>query len=240
MLLSIMIIAFSCEKAMDRRCYKSTGETDSLIYELGDIYKFDLGNKIKYRIFQDSTNQLVVKGGKNLINLVDLNYEGDTLILENQNRCNFLRKKQGYLEVDIHYEDFHMIRCDPTDSLLFMDTIRTEDLDITLIDGGGFMDLAVDVNQLRLDVTGGVTHFNLGGKVSGVSRIFVKILSYGDARTLESENYLISNNSTGDFYVNLDEAYSVVKMWGTGNVWYTGTPDSLIIDQKGDGLCLPL
>lgn len=234
------LLMIGCKKPHERRCYKSNGEQDSLVYSIDAIYQLDLGNRIRYRIFQDSSNQIVVHGGKNVIPFVEINQEVDTLRVRNQNRCAFLRNKEEFIQVDIHCPDYHVFRCDITDSLLFIDTIVSEKLDIKLTEGGGYMELNVEVNQLKLDVTDGVTNFKLGGIVTGTSAIHLKVLSYGDARGLISENYLISNNSTGDFYVNLDQAYSVVKVWGTGDVFYTGEPDSLIVDKTGDGNCIPL
>ncbi|MBN4072872.1 DUF2807 domain-containing protein [Crocinitomix catalasitica] len=239
--ISILIITIAaCKKSDQRRCLKSIGEPDSLVYLIDNVYKFDLGNKIRYKLYQDSSNQIIVRGGKNMISFIEVVQTDSTVSVTNKNRCNFLRNKDEFIEVEIHSEDYTKIQCDPTDSLIFVDTIKTIYLDIRIDNGGGFMDLPLIVDKFRLDITGGVTHFKLGGEVSGVSEIFVKILAYGDARNLTSQYYLLTNKSTGDFYVNLESAIASVNIWGTGNVWYTGTPASLDIDKTGDGECLPL
>ena len=239
-LVILILLVVGCKKPHERQCYKSHGDTDSLIHAIENISYFDLGKRIRYRIFQDSLNQVIVHGGENIISFIELEKEADTLRIRNKNRCNFLRNKEEHVFVDIHYPEYNKIRCDITDTLQFMDTIEATKLDIKLVEGGGYMELDVDVNQFRLDVTDGVTNFKVGGNVTGTSEIFVKVLSFGDARNLNSKNYLITNNSTGDFYVNLDNAYTVAKVWGTGNIWYTGVPDTLIVDQVGDGDIVPL
>jgi hypothetical protein len=236
----LILVMFSCKKANERRCYKSHGELDSMVYSLeSGIYEFDLGKRIRYRIFQDSSNQVIVRGGENMISFVRPEQSDSTLTIRNQNRCNFLRSKDEYIEVDIYYDTYQRIKCDPTDSLVFMDTISADYLDIYLVDGGGYMRLNTLANHLRLDVTGGVTHFDVAGEAVNQFDLFVHILSYGNAEGLKSKNAWINNNTTGDLYVNLDSTVSRIQLRGTGDIYYSGTPDSLNIEKTGDGNLIP-
>ena len=235
----LSLLIFSCKKAEEKSCFKSLGEADSLVYSFDSTNQFILSERIKYTLYQDSTNQIIVKGGKNVIPKVAVTISDSIIEIKNENRCNFLRDKEAKIEVEIHSKHYHKIKASPTDSMIFKDTIVDKRLDIELLNGGGFMDLPMDVHQLRLDVIGGVTHFKLSGEVKGFSQIFMKVNSYGDASELTAKYYSLYNNSTGDLSVNLEAAETIARVSGTGDIIYHGNPASLDIEKTGDGNCFP-
>ena len=57
----------------------------------------------------------------------------------------------------------------------------------------------------------------------------------GNARNLKSPNFELDQNSMGNLYVNLDSAQAMVAIKGTGDVVYTGQPDTIIVTQIGVG-----
>ena len=234
----------ACKKAPERSCFKGNGTLSEVTHSIENVNVFELGKGIKYLFYQDSSNQIIVRGGENLIHKIELTQTDSVLTIRNKNKCNFLRKKDSEdnsdkIVVEIHYPAYHYIIGEPTDSILFMDTITGEHLDITVSNGAASMDLNVNLNSLYILFHDGAGDFKVRGNVAWKSDLIVKTNSWGNAEGLNCPNYFLHNRSTGDLHVNLSNAGASVFLHGTGNIYYTGAYTSVTIDKQGDGEFLP-
>ena len=88
----VIVSQAACKKAEDRQCLKFSGNYAERIIPLEDFNRLDLHEHIKFILVQDSANYAVIKGGKNLLNWVNVSQESSLVTVTNRNRCNFLRK----------------------------------------------------------------------------------------------------------------------------------------------------
>lgn len=86
-----IVVVIGCKKVEDCICWKFCGEDVILIifFENMDWFIFKLC--LNYEFIQDLINVIVLKGGKNLLNLVKV-FIGDDGVIEigNENKCGFL------------------------------------------------------------------------------------------------------------------------------------------------------
>jgi len=237
-IISICVLLFSCKKVEDRPCYKSFGAVVEKEIPLDSVNRFELYKNIKYRFYQDSTKKIVVRGGKNMLNFIDVQTVDYTTSINNLNKCNFLRKSDKLIEVDIHYPSYYSIYAEPTDSIVFMDTLKGDFTKIELRDGGGFLDLTVDLNHISLSVSFGVGSYVVKGRTK-YSNLSIQNMGRGNALGLTSNFISVYQNSNNDLYANFDSAEVKILYYANGDVFYTGTPDSLSISGVGDGEVLP-
>jgi len=236
--ISIFVLLLGCKKTEDRPCYKSFGDVVEKEIALDSVNKFELYKNIKYRFYQDSTKKIVVRGGKNMVNFVDIRTLDYVTSINNLNKCNFLRNSDKLMEVDIHYPTYNSIYAEPTDSIIFMDTLKGDFTKIELRNGGGVLDLTVDMNHISLSVSFGVGSYVVKGRTK-YSNLSIQNMGRGDALGLTSNFISIYQNSSNDLYSNFDSAEVKILYYANGDVFYSGTPDSLSISGVGDGEVLP-
>ena len=129
------------------------------VYEFGAFNQLHLKEHLSYKLIQDSTNKVLVRGGNNLLNFVEVMAEDGVLTVENKNRCNYLRSYE-IPEVEIHYTKLINILFEGTERLNNEDTLITDYLTLTLRDGAGHMDLnvkAMDINAINTHGWGRLT-----------------------------------------------------------------------------------
>lgn len=230
----ILFALVACKKATERTCLKSNGDDAMLEISLDSVANFMLYKDINYHIYQDTLRRVVIRGGSNVIPLIEVKNSAGQLSIRNQNKCNFLRDYDHRIQVEIHYPFYKRIYSETEDSLIFEDTIYSNNLYVDQVLGGGYVSLHMEGGNLVLIARNGVGRFFVSGKVNHAD-LRVQSGASGNAVLLKSPDFEIDQNSTGDMFVNLDSAEVVVAIKGTGDVIYTGEPDTLIVNQIGAG-----
>ena len=97
----LLTIIFGCKKPNERSCWKSNGEVSYINTNItttnNKITVFDDLNLI---LINDSLNEIIIEGPKNLIKLIEIDQKNHQISIKNNNRCDFLRKD---MEINIHY-----------------------------------------------------------------------------------------------------------------------------------------
>ena len=233
--ISCLLIFASCKKSEDRSCWKFHGEESSLEIPIVDsVHTWYLNKGIKYRIFQDSSRKIVVKGGKNMLNLVEVKQEGTDLTVNNHNKCNFLRSAKRHVEVEIHYPYVGEFYFEPSDSVIFEGTIVSDTLRIQLAFGGGTMVLDADADYLNVVVSRGTGDYILSGQANH-AEVKVQDKGFADATNFTASSLFAYQNSTADLKINTEGAGVLVIIDGTGDVYMKGTPTQLTSVINGSG-----
>lgn len=233
----LLLLGFnSCKKAGERKCWKGTGEEDSLVFGLDSISSFRLMKDIKYNIYESDEKKIVVRGGENMIPQIGLDYTMNELTISNGNKCHFLRSGDRFIEVDIYYPDYGRFYIEASDSVSFKDTIHSN-LDIEMRNGGGSLVLNVDNSSTKIVISLGTADFTVSGQ-TGYAEIKVQNNGFGDASQLISTQMFTYQNSTGDMYLNFENCDVLAIIEGTGDIFYQGVAVSLIEDGNGSGKLL--
>ena len=234
-LILILVLFTACKKSEDRSCWKGHGEESTLEIPITDsVHTWYLKKGIKYRIFQDSTRRVVIKGGENMINHVETTHEGTDYTIKNNNRCNFLRTPDRFVEVEIHYPYMGTFFIEPSDSVVFMDTIVTDSIRVELAFGGGSMLLNVDTDFINVVVSRGTADYKLGGTAYH-AEVKVQDRGFADATEFTAVTTFAYQNSTADLHINMEGSAMLVQIDGTGDVYAIGTPTQMTTIFNGSG-----
>ena len=144
------------------------------------------------------------------------------------------------LKLKIHYPHYERIYVDPTDSVVFENTITGYNLDIEIRNGGGSLIIDTDLkNKLTLVVSFGAGDFTLSGKAKDAE---LKIQNNGSANCVNfrATYIFLYQNSTADFFANLDDVLTLAIIDGTGDVFHLGIPKNLTIEGEGNGQLIKL
>lgn len=229
----------SCEKAENRTCFKSTGSYAELQMPLDSIRHFNFGDRIKYTIYQDNYNKLIIKGGKNLIQNIEVDNRDHVLYINNGNKCRFMRNSPDVVEVEIHYPYLKSFYMDVSDSVVFKGRIKTYQLSVEMRNGGGSLIADVEAHKVSMVVSHGAADFTLSGKADEAE---LKIQNNGAANAtgFRSEYVYIYQNSTANLFIDLDNSSALISIDGTGNVFYSNKAGNIEREGKGEGQIIKL
>lgn len=230
----ISALVFSCKKPEDRSCFKKSGELSIRTYEFGSFNQLHLKEHLSYKLIQDSTNKVIVRGGNNLLNFVEVMGENGVLTIQNKNRCNYLRSYE-IPEVEIHYTKLINILFEGTERLYNEDTLITDYLTLTLRDGAGLMDLnvqAIDINAIN---THGWGRLTLRGETQTLRGNLMGDGKFDFSQITSTNQVKLITSSSIDQQVNAAGVPLNVELNGIGNVYYYGQPSLINTVQYGSG-----
>lgn len=233
------MLFFSCKKSEERTCMKSSGLSDSIEIPIDSVQKFYLYKNLRYRIIQDDTRKIIVRGGANVIPHISVTNDNGFLSVHNLNRCNFLRKSEDVVEVEIHYPNLKDFYFECSDSVIFENTITGDSLFVEVREGGGSMVLDVQVDFLKINVSYGTGDYTLSGNANN-AEVKIQNNGFADASQFNASSIFVYSNSTGNLQVNLQNSQALVVLEGTGNIFYTGNPYALVLDKVGSGELIKL
>lgn len=236
LILFVLVLLNACKKPENRKCFKSFGEEGEMVHQLDSINQFNLMKGITYYIYQDDRKEIVVRGGENMLNYIELDYDSQEfeMTVNNKNSCNFFRDRSQLMEVEIHYPHYSNFYMEPSDSVFFVDTLTGNHVYIEIRNGGGTAVINTDLGALNVVVSNGSADYILNGHAN-TAEVKVQGNGFADASQFTSNNYFIYNSSTADLEVNVEGAQAYILMRGTGDVLYTGNADSLTVENKGSG-----
>jgi hypothetical protein len=193
-----------------------------------------LYKNIRYRIFEDTLRKVVIRGGENVVGFIGVEQTAYQASIRNNNGCNFLRDPGDDITVEIHYPFLKRFYIEPSDSVIFENTIHGDSLFVDLRDGGGSAMLDVDVNFLYINVTHGTADYTLSGSANN-AEVKIQNNGFADATAFNTPYIFLYQNSTANLKINLEGTAGLVWINGTGNVLYSGNSGALELTRTGTG-----
>ena len=177
----------------------------------------------------------MLKGGENLLNLVEVNVSGGLLTIENKNRCGFLRNAKKVVVAEIHCTKLINIRFIGTESLTCEGEINTDYFTFYSRDGAGDVDLKIHALVIDAEANHGWCNFTLSGTAQ-IARICAKSNSYCDVTGLHvSDSIYVASETVGNMKINADNLVIHGYITESGNILYKGTPLGVDVLLNGTG-----
>jgi hypothetical protein len=225
----------SCKKAEDRSCWKTVGENASKEILLEPFDKIKLHAHINYLLVQDSTDKLVLKGGKNLLNFVTAEKNDDVLEVKNENKCNFLRNYDKNITVEIHFTSLINIHFEGSEPLLSKGKLKFDWLTLLIRDGAGPVELDFEAQYINTILAHGFGSFKYTGSTNRAN-FNIRSNGYGDAFGLSvNDSLTVVSKTQGDVRVNANGAKLKAQTEADGDILYKGLPSSIQFNQYGTG-----
>lgn len=225
----------SCKKAEDRSCFKTIGQEAVLDVPLSDFNELFLLQNLNYTLVSDTVSFIRLKGGRNLLNLISADIDAGILSITNANRCNFLRKYDRLVEVEIHYVQLNRIDYRGSHDVRSLDTIVGDFFNLRFSGASGNVHLLVNTNFVNGFVNDGSGDYFFSGKTK-VAHIQAFHNGLADARNLEvSQSMEVTTRSSRLVLCHAEGIPLKVTISGTGDVRYTGNPSSIELIRSGSG-----
>ena len=232
----IFLLLGSCKKAENRSCFKSIGKATEKTIELTSFDKLFLKEHIEYILIQDSTDKLVITGGKNLVNFIHWSIDDNqVLYLENDNKCNFLRKLDQIITCEIHFTSLYNIQFEGTEAMKSIDTLISPYFTLLIRDGAGSVNLTLKSIAINADISHGWGDYTLSGKTD-FARIAARSNGFCDVQNLKiKDSVFVSSESVGKIKVSANGIPLRGEIKSFGDIWYYGTPTVISVKESSTG-----
>jgi hypothetical protein len=215
-----MVLA-SCKKENLFDCFKSTG---AIVTERRSIESFTetiIYDNVNVIIVQDSLTYLEVNAGENLLPLINTEIRGGKLIIENNNKCNWVRDFSVPVNVYMHVPHLRILDTYGSGKIFSQNTLT---VDVIEINNRNTADIQLNIiaNEIYSK-----QHAAFGDNTISGNAGFVFIYNIGngfcDCSQLAANNATVISNTTGQTYVNAcSDLHAEISY--SGNVYYKGAP----------------
>ncbi|MBI1835827.1 MAG: DUF2807 domain-containing protein [Flavobacteriia bacterium] len=234
-LLTISLLLLACKKPEDRKCFKFIGIDTLKELTFENFDKLKLYENVKYILIQDSTNKVILKGGKNLLNEIKIDYADNIIEIKNKNRCNFLRNYSKKVTAEIHFTSLQNIEYTGTENLTNIGQLKFEYFALSVCDGAGSVNLNIDSKVIKALVTGGNGDFTLSGKVN-FGMFTINGNGFCNTYNLDIVDSIgVITNSSAPVKINTSFSKFKYEIKKNGDLYYKGSPSSVQSNIYGVG-----
>lgn len=232
----LSIVVSACKKPEDRSCWKFTGEEVSKTIEVDPFEQLQVQEHIECVLVQDSVFKVVLTGGENLLNLVDVQVENNKMTIHNRNKCNFLRSyKKKKIVAEIHFKNLFNIDFRGSDPLTNKDTLVTNWFTLAIKDGAGPVSLTIKADNVFAGVSHGWGDFTLNGSTNS-AHFDVASNGYCDVTNLKIKDSLtFISRTSATCKINTQGVPLRAETKSYGDIWYYGIPMSTDFEKLGEG-----
>lgn len=226
------VITFSgCEREHRLDCFKSAGKIETQSYDLSDFTKLHVKDKMQvelvYRPGQRPAMELTFNA--NLQHGISKQVKEGVLLIEDRNRCNFVRSFQHIPKIRLFVnEELNTLIVEGAAKVFNQDSLQMRNLYITHT---GIEDIELSVwGVYGMECNG----FNSGGfKIKGFTGYIASTLD--DISTLDISDLLIDDlylfsYSLRPSYIRSRDKMEV-KLYGKGDVFLVAVPSDTLRDR---------
>jgi Putative auto-transporter adhesin, head GIN domain len=236
LIICLVLLGFTaCKKPENRKCFKSTGEDTTLEIPLSEFNRLKLHPHVSYILIQDSTDKVVITGGKNVVNLVECKVEDELLEITNKNKCNFLRNAKRELLVEIHFTNIINIHYEGSEFLKSEGTLNLEYFTLMVRDGAGPVNLTLNSKVIDADISHGWGDYTFHGTTE-TARISARSNGFCDVYDLTiTDSVYVASDTSGHLRVRAEgiPLYGYIK--SGGDIFYKGNPSVINVTRTGSG-----
>jgi hypothetical protein len=236
-IVSIMVcLIAACDKS-GVNCISTSGKTIMQERIVGDFDTIDLEDNVNLILKQDTAIKVIVESGQNIIDGITTEVNNRTLTIHNLNICNWMRSYDVPLNVYVSVKNLSKIYYNSSGDVSTQNALISRYIMVEAWGGAGTIDLNLDIFEGYFVLQMGTSDFNLRGSCAIVS-FYSGDYGLIDAKDLKSRYTYVTNMGSNDVYVNSSH-YMEATISSIGNIYYTGTPDTVKVIDHGEGEVIP-
>ncbi|MEI6682714.1 MAG: DUF2807 domain-containing protein [Bacteroidota bacterium] len=219
-------------------CFSTNGTIVQEVRNLPAFTRVDIQNNVDLVLSTDTGTRVTVEAGQNIIGGISTKVDGGTLVIRNNNKCNWMRDYSKQIKVYIATDKIWKVLYNGSGNITSTGVLKQDSINVEVWGGCGTIDLNMDVRLGIFSLNMGTVDFHLHG-LAGTTSVFSGDYGLYDARDLKTYYTYITNKGTNDCYVQamIDLEATIASI---GNIYYAGKPQSFKIKVTGTGQLLPL
>lgn len=234
----IVLITVSCDSENANDCLQTDGDTITYIETVATFTEIQLEDDIQLILKEGPEQEVIIETGENLVSDLVIKVEEETLVLQNNNGCNFLRDF-GKTIVTVTSPNITFIRQASSfpirsegtlsyPSLTIWSNTNPNALNIDDPNKSGEVQLSLDVEQLNISANGS-SNFILDGNADNASMVFSDEFPQMDARDLIVQDITLRHVSAAQMVVNPINSISG-QIRATGDVIAVNRPTTVDVE----------
>ncbi|MFM9051637.1 MAG: GIN domain-containing protein [Bacteroidota bacterium] len=232
MMLALMMNA--CDKEHMFDFTKSTGKMVTVSRPITGFSEIHLSDDVDLVIRKGAEYALRVTAGLNLIDGITTEMQGNTLLIRNKNRFNWVRSfKNRYTVEVIMPVELENIYYDGAGDINCLDTLKYDGFTLDCWNGSGDLNMLMDTETSHLNIHIGRCLLKASGK-SVVSYVYLNDVGVVDASGLSTAYTFIRSSSTGKAEVEVEKEL-LADISHTGNIYYSGPVNMINSTVTGSG-----
>ncbi|EAR00826.1 head GIN domain-containing protein [Maribacter sp. HTCC2170] len=236
----LFMILISCNNENAPDCFQDAGELVRVEVDMDTFAKITVFENVSLILEQGDVQKVEIETGEFLLNEVTAYVEGDRLILQNENGCNFFRD-YGLTKVYVTSPNITEIRSSTglpikSNGVLGYSSIRLYSESFVNPDAettDGEFDLELNSKNVGV-VANGIAYFKLRGNTEHLSVTVAAGDSRIEAEDLVSETISLNHRGTNDIQVNPQQSITGV-IRGTGDVISFNQPATIEVEELYTG-----
>lgn len=222
-----------CEKERWDDCFTPTG---SIVMDERSVPAFtevDISDKIDLVLTEAGEDRLVVEAGKGLLEQIRTEVIGGTLVIRNENTCNWVRRFNVPITVHLSCSSLEQVTYRGTGSITCTNPITTPHFRFHSERGAGNVDLQLDVAGCYFGLFDGTANVTITGQCI---EAWYYTFGFGHIRAHDFHTQICHphNNCSGDITCYASEEVAAT-IDNAGDIYYTGDPDSVHLNASGTG-----
>lgn len=236
LLLLSIIITFtfnSCHDCPVCDCFKSSGNTISEQRNITGFNSIQVNDNIDLSITPGRDFKVKVAAGKNLIEKVTTELDGNTLILSNKNKCNWVRSFKNEYKVEVEMPSVDHVMTYSSGDIDFLDTVKIETFNFDVYGGAGVYNLLLHASDAHVNIHTGPGDVNAKGWI-GVNYLYYNGYGKINFSDVETGYTFMENKGNNDIHIWVTKELEA-KINYSGNIYYRGNPYKIILTGTGSG-----
>jgi hypothetical protein len=231
--LVILFLTGSCDKKDSAGCFTNTGPLTTEKRESSSFRFIEMNDNVDVYLSYAPQHSIEVRSGKNIIPGIKTDIDNETLRIYNKNSCNWVRSYKTPIEVHVAAPVIDSIVYQSSGNLISSNQFINDSLKLDVLEGGGSIQLWVDLRKGFFNLHYGTVDLNIRGSVH---INYLSSRAYGPAKLqdLDTEFTYMSSYSTNNCWVRATNTLHVSIM-NVGDVYYYGDPESLQVEIIGEG-----
>ena len=228
----VVLTIYSCKKD-GGVCISSTGNYAQENRGLEHFREIDVSGNTKIEVYPNQAeNRVEVIGGKHLLKGIETKVENNKLIINNLNRCNWLRSFKSTITVKIYTTDLNLITYRGSGDIVFMDTLLTDVFTLDSWDGSGDLTFLLNCRENYIHLHTGTTNVTLYGRTD-FTYYYSLTTGFIYGQGMACKRAFLAQRGYGDMYINPTEHLDA-EIYKSGNIYSPGNI-SINFKQYGSG-----
>jgi hypothetical protein len=203
----------------------------------GGFHTIAIFDDIHLEIHPGQDNNLVLQGGENLLEHVEITVQDSLLSIRNHNMCNWMRNLEHMPILRIHSHSIRNIQYSGSGDIVFADTLFQDYFTLEVWDGYGQISPIINARAGSFKLHSGAATMTPAGKVETAD---IWAASHGrfDGRRLETRRAYIQHRSGNHAFVWARDSL-LIRLLSTGNLYFRGNPEVRLLEHTGSGGAYP-
>ena len=235
----LIVLLFTCDNPVASDCFQKAGNLTQKTIDIIGFSKITANRNIELFITENANTEIIIEAGENLINDVTATLQHDTLILTDNNTCNYVRDYEPvkvYVSTPVLTEvrNSSQFTVHSQGVLTFPNLLLvSEDFNSPESYAVGDFDIEVNTQTLRV-VANTLSFFNLRGQVDEFRPQFFSGICRIEARDLIAQDIILYQRSSNDMVLHPVQSIRG-EILSTGNVVSVNNPPIVDVTESYTG-----